>query len=70
MRNFFFVINSFDVGTFFPEKCPLVWWGQLGSNQRPIGYEPTALTTELCPRKEKYTISGEKIALRKASVLS
>ena len=46
------------------------WWGQLGLNQRPIGYEPTALTTELCPRKEKYTISGEKIALRKASAPS
>jgi hypothetical protein len=27
-----------------------VWWGQLDLNQRPIGYEPTALTTELCPR--------------------
>jgi hypothetical protein len=25
------------------------WWGQLDLNQRPIGYEPTALTTELCP---------------------
>jgi hypothetical protein len=25
------------------------WWGRLGSNQGPIGYEPTALTTELRP---------------------
>ena len=25
------------------------WWGQLGSNQRPSGYEPPALTPELCP---------------------
>lgn len=27
-----------------------VWWGRLDLNQRPIGYEPTALTTELRPR--------------------
>lgn len=26
------------------------WWGRLDLNQRPIGYEPTALTTELRPR--------------------
>lgn len=26
-----------------------VWSGRLGSNQRPIGYEPTALTPELRP---------------------
>ena len=26
-----------------------VWWGWLDLNQRPIGYEPTALTTELHP---------------------
>ena len=25
------------------------WWGQLDLNQRPIGYEPTALTAELWP---------------------
>ena len=25
------------------------WWGQLGSNQRPSGYEPPALTAELWP---------------------
>ena len=33
------------------EKSALykIWWGRLGSNQRPIGYEPTALTTELRP---------------------
>ncbi len=29
-----------------------VWWGRLDLNQRPIGYEPTALTTELRPRIE------------------
>ncbi|MDB5170521.1 MAG: hypothetical protein JWO35_215 [Candidatus Saccharibacteria bacterium] len=28
-----------------------VWWGRLDLNQRPISYEPTALTTELRPRK-------------------
>lgn len=27
------------------------WWGQLDLNQRPIGYEPTALTAELCPQR-------------------
>jgi hypothetical protein len=27
------------------------WWGYLGLNQGPIGYEPTALTTELYPQK-------------------
>ena len=42
----------------FQEK--LIIWAWLGSNQRPIGYEPTALTTELCPRKDKYSISGLK----------
>lgn len=26
-----------------------MWWGWLDLNQRPIGYEPTALTTELHP---------------------
>lgn len=26
------------------------WWGRLDLNQRPIGYEPTALTTELRPQ--------------------
>ena len=30
-------------------------------NQRPIGYEPTALTTELCPRVFKYSISYEQL---------
>ena len=27
------------------------WWGCLDLNQGPIGYEPTALTTELHPRE-------------------
>lgn len=26
-----------------------IWWGYLDLNQGPIGYEPTALTTELYP---------------------
>ena len=26
-----------------------MWWGCLDLNQGPIGYEPTALTTELHP---------------------
>lgn len=33
------------------------WWGRLGSNQRPIGYEPTALTPELRPRETYYSAS-------------
>jgi hypothetical protein len=28
-------------------------WAQLGSNQRPISYEPTALTTELWALAER-----------------
>ena len=28
------------------------WWGYLDLNQGPIGYEPTALTTELYPRRK------------------
>lgn len=27
----------------------LFWWGWLGLNQRPTGYEPAALTAELHP---------------------
>jgi hypothetical protein len=27
-----------------------MWWGWLGLNQRPTGYEPAALTAELHPR--------------------
>ena len=34
-----------------------MWWGRLGSNQRPIGYEPTALTPELRPRETYYSAS-------------
>lgn len=34
----------------------LNWWGWLGSNQRPTGYEPAALTTELHPRSKYYNI--------------
>ena len=35
------------------------WWGHLGLNQGPIGYEPTALTTELCPHALKYNTSDK-----------
>ncbi len=28
----------------------VIWWGRLGSNQRPSGYEPPALTPELRPQ--------------------
>ncbi len=36
-----------------PENWSFIykWWAWLGLNQRPIGYEPTALTTELQARK-------------------
>jgi hypothetical protein len=30
-------------------KSNLLWWGRKELNLRPIGYEPTALTTELRP---------------------
>ena len=35
------------------EKSALykIWWGRLGSNQRPSGYEPPALTPELRPQE-------------------
>ena len=33
-----------------------MWWGRLGSNQRPIGYEPTALTPELRPHRIDHQI--------------
>ncbi len=36
----------------------IFWWGWLGSNQRPIGYEPTALTPELHPHGVMCTLSG------------
>jgi hypothetical protein len=38
-------------------------WAQLDSNQRPISYEPTALTTELWALAERivtYLVSGGK----------
>ena len=38
-------------------KLYSLWWGRLGSNQRPIGYEPTALTPELRPRETYYSAS-------------
>ena len=38
-------------------KLYSLWWGRLGSNQRPIGYEPTALTPELRPRRAYYSAS-------------
>ena len=37
------------------------WWGHLGSNQGPIGYEPTALTTELCPQKSRLILARNVI---------
>ena len=39
-------------------KLYSLWWGRLGSNQRPIGYEPTALTPELRPRSVQYIIAS------------
>ena len=32
------------------------WWGRLGLNQRPTGYEPAALTAELRPRLDHFII--------------
>ena len=31
----------------FSLPASAVWWARLDSNQRPIGYEPIALTSEL-----------------------
>ena len=31
-----------------------IWWGWLGLNQRPTGYEPAALTAELHPHGQTY----------------
>ena len=37
-----------------------MWWARLGSNQGPIGYEPTALTTELrARRKIPFSLDGD-----------
>ena len=30
-----------------------IWWGWLGLNQRPTGYEPAALTAELHPHQRQ-----------------
>ena len=37
------------VGTLKTAEVKIRWWGWLDLNQRPIGYEPTALTAELHP---------------------
>ena len=34
-------------------------WARQGSNLRPIGYEPTALTTELRARAHTVALAGE-----------
>ena len=51
--NSLFIPVSFGVGTFsFSKKrAHFLWWGRLGSNQRPSGYEPPALTPELRPQE-------------------
>ena len=36
------------------------WWGWMGSNHRPTGYEPAALTPELHPRG--YTVHYSALA--------
>ena len=38
------MLNSID-----ENHATYTWWGRLDLNQRPISYEPTALTTELRP---------------------
>jgi hypothetical protein len=32
----------------------IFWWGWLGLNQRPTGYEPAALTAELHPQPKYF----------------
>ncbi len=43
------IINGFARAIKLNQDSILLWWGWLGLNQRPIGYEPTALTAELHP---------------------
>ena len=43
-----------------------VWWGRLDLNQRPIGYEPTALTTELRPHWKYYTMEVGRFVIMEA----
>lgn len=45
-------VSSFSY--YFLFRCPIIWCGRLGSNQRPSGYEPPALTPELRP--QGYTV--------------
>ncbi len=44
-----------------PKVSNYEWWGYLDLNQGPIGYEPTALTTELYPQNnEQWTMYNEQ----------
>ena len=49
-------IHSTQLSSYWIQKAPhfhkmLFWWGRLGLNQRPTGYEPAALTAELRPQR-------------------
>ena len=43
---FYLLVKSF-LNFFFKKTKFLEWWAWLELNQRPIGYEPSALTPEL-----------------------
>ena len=54
-----------------PEGTVFCWWGRLDLNQRPIGYEPTALTTELRPqthtafwKRNTFSLSGTLLSAK------
>lgn len=40
------------------------WWGWLDLNQRPIGYEPTALTTELQPHERNVPTDCKQVEVQ------
>gem|GEM_PF-3624218 len=41
--------------------CFFLWWAWLELNQRPIGYEPTALTPELQALKKEKFLMAERM---------
>ena len=53
-----------------PTVLKFWWWGWEELNLRPIGYEPTALTTELQPHDDIYcNVNGQSVILPRAVTL-
>ena len=55
---FYFGDAMFELRPLIHGKCLKEWWAWLELNQRPIGYEPTALTSELQAQKTKKMAVG------------